>query len=144
VVGDAAYVGERLRNVDGRISWTSRLKVTSVLHELPPPPWRRPYCSPCDNAQTGRPGDRRVAQSGVAPQGVVAYVHCDHLLLIPEVYELTGTITPHQNYCFDHQLVVVGYPVRRASAGVEVRTRTKYIRIRRRPGLRATIVLCDC
>jgi hypothetical protein len=40
VVGDAAYVGERLRNVDGRISWTSRLKVTSVLHELPPPPWR--------------------------------------------------------------------------------------------------------
>ena len=89
-------------------------------------------------------GRSTVAKSGVAPQGVVAYVHCDHLLLIPEVYELTGTITPHQNYCFDHQLVVVGYPVRRASAGVEVRTRTKYIRIRRRPGLRATIVLCDC
>jgi hypothetical protein len=37
VLGDAAYVGERLRDVDGRISWTSRLKVTSVLHELPPP-----------------------------------------------------------------------------------------------------------
>jgi hypothetical protein len=37
VVGDAAYVGERLRNLDSRISWTSRLKVTSVLHELPPP-----------------------------------------------------------------------------------------------------------
>jgi DDE superfamily endonuclease len=37
VVGDAAYVGERLRDVDGRISWTSRLKLTSVLHELPPP-----------------------------------------------------------------------------------------------------------
>jgi hypothetical protein len=37
VVGDAAYVGDRLRNLDGRISWTSRLKVTSVLHELPPP-----------------------------------------------------------------------------------------------------------
>jgi hypothetical protein len=36
VVGDA-YVGERLRRVDSRISWTSRLKVTSVLHELPPP-----------------------------------------------------------------------------------------------------------
>ena len=34
VVGDAAYVGERLRDVDARISWTSRLKVTSVLHEL--------------------------------------------------------------------------------------------------------------
>ena len=37
VVGDAAYVGERLRSLEGRISWTSRLKVTSVLHELPPP-----------------------------------------------------------------------------------------------------------
>src|SRR6476619_2596000 len=37
VVGDAAYVGERLRDVDGRITWTSQLKVTSVLHELPPP-----------------------------------------------------------------------------------------------------------
>jgi DDE superfamily endonuclease len=39
VVGDAAYVGERLRDVDARITWTSRLKVTSVLHELPPPTW---------------------------------------------------------------------------------------------------------
>ena len=37
VVGDAAYVGEHLRNLGGRITWTSRLKVTSVLHELPPP-----------------------------------------------------------------------------------------------------------
>jgi hypothetical protein len=37
VVGDAAYVGEHLRLLDSRISWTSRLKVTSVLHELPPP-----------------------------------------------------------------------------------------------------------
>jgi hypothetical protein len=37
VVGDAAYVGERLRNLQNRITWTSRLKVTSVLHELPPP-----------------------------------------------------------------------------------------------------------
>ena len=36
VVGDAGYVGERLRDVDSRITWTSRLKVTSVLHELPP------------------------------------------------------------------------------------------------------------
>ena len=37
VVGDVAYVGERLRDVNDRITWTSRLKVTSVLHELPPP-----------------------------------------------------------------------------------------------------------
>ena len=32
VVGDAAYVGERLRDLDGRITWTSRRKLTSVLH----------------------------------------------------------------------------------------------------------------
>ena len=37
VVGDAAYVGEHLRGLEGQITWTSRLKVTSVLHELPPP-----------------------------------------------------------------------------------------------------------
>jgi hypothetical protein len=37
VVGDAAYVGEYLRGLPGQVSWTSRLKVTSVLHELPPP-----------------------------------------------------------------------------------------------------------
>jgi hypothetical protein len=37
VVGDAAYVGEHLRGLDTQITWTSRLKVTSVLHELPPP-----------------------------------------------------------------------------------------------------------
>jgi hypothetical protein len=37
VVGDAAYVGEHLRGLDSHITWTSRLKVTSVLHELPPP-----------------------------------------------------------------------------------------------------------
>src|SRR3954462_11809474 len=48
VVGDAAYVGERLRDVDDRITWTSRLKVTSVLHELPPP----------RTGRSGRPGTR--------------------------------------------------------------------------------------
>jgi hypothetical protein len=37
VVGDAAYVGGLLRGLEGQITWTSRLKVTSVLHELPPP-----------------------------------------------------------------------------------------------------------
>ncbi|MGW5693354.1 hypothetical protein ACWEWX_21020 [Streptomyces asiaticus] len=36
-VGDAAYVGEHLRGLNPQITWTSRLKVTSVLHELPPP-----------------------------------------------------------------------------------------------------------
>ena len=37
VVADAAYPGERLRNLQNPITWASRLKVTSVLHELPPP-----------------------------------------------------------------------------------------------------------
>jgi hypothetical protein len=36
-VGDAAYVGEHLRGLSRQITWTSRLKVTSVLHELAPP-----------------------------------------------------------------------------------------------------------
>jgi hypothetical protein len=31
VVGDAAYVGEHLRGLQDQITWTSRLKVTSVL-----------------------------------------------------------------------------------------------------------------
>jgi hypothetical protein len=51
VVGDAAYAGERLRDVGGRISWTSRLKVTSVLHELAPP-------------STGRSGRPRTRGTG--------------------------------------------------------------------------------
>ncbi|MGW0633923.1 IS701 family transposase [Streptomyces sp. NPDC002758] len=37
VVGDAAYVGEHLRGLGGQLTWTSRLKVTSVLHALAPP-----------------------------------------------------------------------------------------------------------
>ncbi|MGW7006921.1 transposase [Streptomyces sp. NPDC054933] len=36
-VGDAAYLGEHLRGLDAQVTWPSRLKVTSVLHELPPP-----------------------------------------------------------------------------------------------------------
>jgi hypothetical protein len=36
-VGDAAYVGDHLRGLDKRVTWTSRLKVTSVLHALAPP-----------------------------------------------------------------------------------------------------------
>ena len=35
-VGDAAYVGEHLRGLASGITWTSRLKVTSVLHDLAP------------------------------------------------------------------------------------------------------------
>jgi hypothetical protein len=38
VAGRAEGVRDRAgRDVDGRITWTSRLKLTSVLHELPPP-----------------------------------------------------------------------------------------------------------
>jgi hypothetical protein len=36
-IGDAAYVGDQLRGLDVQITWTSRLKVTSVLHHLAPP-----------------------------------------------------------------------------------------------------------
>jgi hypothetical protein len=45
VIGDAAYVGEHLRGLATQITWTSRLKVTSVLHELAPP----------HNGKLGRP-----------------------------------------------------------------------------------------
>jgi len=36
-VGDAAYAGEHLRGLGRAVTWTSRLKVTSVLHALAPP-----------------------------------------------------------------------------------------------------------
>ena len=57
VVGDAAYVGERLRSLQDRITWTSRLKVTSVLHELP-------------HRGPGAPGDRAPAAPGWAPRPI--------------------------------------------------------------------------
>jgi DDE superfamily endonuclease len=57
VVGDAAYVGERLRDVDERITWTSRLKVTSVLHELPPPRTGRSGRPRTRGARVGTPAD---------------------------------------------------------------------------------------
>jgi hypothetical protein len=57
VVGDAAYVGERLRDVDARITWTSRLKVTSVLHELPPPRTGRSGRPRTRGARLGTPTD---------------------------------------------------------------------------------------
>ena len=44
-VGDAAYVGEHLRGLDPQITLTSRLKVTSVLHDL----------APTRTGQSGRP-----------------------------------------------------------------------------------------
>ena len=56
VVGDAAYVGERLRDLDGRITWTSRLKVTSVLHELPPPRTGRSGPTAHPRRPVGHPG----------------------------------------------------------------------------------------
>jgi hypothetical protein len=57
VVGDAAYVGERLRDVAARITWTSRLKVTSVLHELPPPRTGRSGRPRTRGARLGTPAD---------------------------------------------------------------------------------------
>jgi len=52
-VGDAAYVGDHLRGLDKRVTWTSRLKVTSVLHQLAPP-------------RTGRSGRPRTKGPGWA------------------------------------------------------------------------------
>ena len=69
VVGDAAYVGEHLRNLDGRITWTSRLKVTSVLHELPPPRTGRSGRPRTRGARLGTPTD--LAASATA-RGAVA------------------------------------------------------------------------
>jgi hypothetical protein len=82
VVGDAAYVGERLRDLDGRISWTSRLKVTSMLHELPhrapgaragrapaAPGWAPPPMSP-PAPQPPTPG--QAARDGIQDQGLVS------------------------------------------------------------------------
>jgi hypothetical protein len=57
VVGDAAYVGERLRNLGSGISWTSRLKITSVLHELPPPRTGRSGRPRTRGARLGTPTD---------------------------------------------------------------------------------------
>jgi len=75
VVGDAAYVGERLRDVDARISWTSRLKVTSVLHELPPPRTGRSGRPRTKGAPLGTPADvaplQRGRTPGAAPRSVV-------------------------------------------------------------------------
>jgi hypothetical protein len=61
VVGDAAYVGERLRNLQTRITWTSRLKVTSVLHELPPPRTGRSGRPRTRGARLGTPTDLAAA-----------------------------------------------------------------------------------
>jgi hypothetical protein len=56
VVGDAAYVGEHRRGLPAQVSWTSRLKVTSVLHELAPP-------------RTGRSGRPRTPNWSVCGMG---------------------------------------------------------------------------
>src|SRR4029079_819041 len=57
VVGDAAYGGERVRGRDGRITGPSRLKLTSVLHELPPPRTGRSGRPRTRGARLGTPAD---------------------------------------------------------------------------------------
>ena len=57
IVGDAAYVGERLRTLGSGISPTSRLKITSVLHELPPPRTGRSGRPRTRGARLGTPTD---------------------------------------------------------------------------------------
>jgi len=57
VVGDAAYIGEHLRGLKDRITWTSRLKVTSVLHEPPPAHTGRVGRPRTKGPRLGTPGD---------------------------------------------------------------------------------------
>jgi hypothetical protein len=56
-VGDAAYVGEQLRGRSPQVTWTSRLKVTSVLHELAPPRTGRSGRPRTKGARLGTPAD---------------------------------------------------------------------------------------
>ena len=60
-VGDAAYVGEHLRGLHQHITWMSRLKVTSVLHELPPPRTGRSGRPRTKGARLGTPTDLAAA-----------------------------------------------------------------------------------
>jgi len=53
------YAGEYLRELGERITWTSRLKVTSVLHELPP-------------VRTGRAGRPKTKGARLGTAGEVA------------------------------------------------------------------------
>jgi hypothetical protein len=56
-VGDAAYVGEHLRRLHTQITWMSRLKVTSVLHELAPPRTGQSGRPRTKGARLGTPAD---------------------------------------------------------------------------------------
>jgi hypothetical protein len=57
VVGDAAYISEHLRELSGNITWTSRLKVTSVLHQAPPPHTGKVGRPRTKGPRLGTPGD---------------------------------------------------------------------------------------
>jgi hypothetical protein len=63
-VGDAAYVGDHLRGLDKHVTWTSRLKVTSVLHALAPP-------------RTGRSGRPRTKGPRLGTPTDLAATACD-------------------------------------------------------------------
>jgi hypothetical protein len=60
-VGDAAYVGEHLRGLSRQVTWTSRLKVTSVLHDLAPPRTGRSGRPRTKGARLGTPADLAAA-----------------------------------------------------------------------------------
>src|SRR4030081_691837 len=57
VVGDAAYVGEHLRGLGPQITRNRRRKVTSVLHELAPPPTGKSGRPRTKGARIGTPTD---------------------------------------------------------------------------------------
>jgi DDE superfamily endonuclease len=57
VVGDAAYISEHLRELSENTTWTSRLTITSVLHEPPPPPTGKVGRPKTKGPRLGTPGD---------------------------------------------------------------------------------------
>lgn len=61
VVGDAAYISEHLRELGDTITWTSRLKVTSVLYQPPPPRTGRVGRPKTRGPRLGTPGDLAAA-----------------------------------------------------------------------------------
>src|SRR6266545_5904507 len=60
-VVDAAYAGEHLRGLGRAVTWTSRLKVTSVLHALAPPRTGRSGRPRTKGARLGTPADLAAA-----------------------------------------------------------------------------------
>ncbi len=76
MVGDAAYVGEHLRGLDTQLTWTSRLKVTSVLHGTT-------ATTPPRTGRSGRPRTKGARLSTPTDLAATATTSADFLLTLP-------------------------------------------------------------